>query len=56
MFINIATDKEGVVLMDDGILLSPKKNEIAPLAETQIDLETVIQNEVSQKEKTSIVY
>ena len=28
-----------------------KKNEIASFAETWIDLETVIQNEVSQKEK-----
>ena len=28
-----------------------KSNEIVPLAETQIDLETVIQSEVSQKEE-----
>ena len=34
-----------------GILLSHKRNEIVPFAETWRDLETVIQREVSQKEK-----
>ena len=29
-----------------------KRNKIVPFAETWIDLETVIQSEVSQKEKT----
>ena len=33
-----------------------KKNEIALFVEMQMDLETVIQSEVSQKEKTNTVY
>ena len=33
-----------------------KRNEIGSFVETWIDLETVIQSEVSQKEKTNIVY
>ena len=33
------------------ILLSIKKNEIMPFAETCMDLEIIIQSEVSQKEK-----
>ena len=32
-----------------------KRNKIVPLAETWTDLETVIQSEVSQKEKTNII-
>ena len=35
----------------NGILLSHKRNEIGSLVETWMDLETVIQSEVSQKEK-----
>ena len=35
----------------NGILLSHKKNEILPFATTWMDLETVIQSEVSQKKK-----
>ena len=34
--------------------LAIKRNEIVPYAETWMDLETVIQSEVSKKEKTSI--
>ena len=34
-----------------GILLSHKKNEVGSFVETWMDLETVIQSEVSQKEK-----
>ena len=49
-------DKEDVVHVYNGPLLSPKKkkkgNEIVPFAETWMDLETVIQSEISQKEKT----
>ena len=44
-------DKEDVVYTYNGILLSHKKNEIGSFVETWMDLETVIQSEVSQKEK-----
>ena len=35
----------------NGILLSHQRNEIMPFAVTLMDLETVIQSEVSQKDK-----
>ena len=35
----------------DGILLIHKKNEIMPVAATWMDLEVIILNEVSQKER-----
>ena len=35
----------------NGILLAIKRNEIVPFAETWMDLEIVIQSEISQKEK-----
>ena len=45
-------DKENVVHIYNGILLSQKKkNEIGSFVETWMDLETVIQSEVCQKEK-----
>ena len=44
-------DKEGVVHIYNGILLSQKRNEIESFVETWMDLETVIQSEGSQKEK-----
>ena len=44
-------DKEDVVHIYNGILLSHKMNEIESFVETWMDLETVIQSEVSQKEK-----
>ena len=43
-------DKEDVVHIYNGIL-AIKRNEIGSLVEMWMDLETVIQSEVSQKEK-----
>ena len=44
-------DKEVVVHIYNGILLSQKSNEIGSFVEMWMDLEFVIQSEVSQKEK-----
>ena len=55
MSIDRGVDKEDVVHIYNGILLAIKRNEIVPFAETWMDLEIVIQSEVSQKEKNSIV-
>ena len=44
-------DKEDVVHICNGILLSLKKNETMPFVSTQMDLEIIIPSEVSQKEK-----
>ena len=43
-------DKEDVVYIYNGIL-AIKRNKIGSFAETCMDLETVIQSEVNQKEK-----
>ena len=51
MSINRGIDKEDIIQIYNGILLSHKRNKIVPFAETQMDLETVKQTEVSQKEK-----
>ena len=51
MPINRRMDKEEVVHIYNGILLSHKKNKIESFVEKWMDLETVIQSEVSQKEK-----
>ena len=44
-------DKENVAHIYNGILLSRKKNEIELFVVRWMDLESVIQSEVSQKEK-----
>ena len=51
MSINRGMDKEDVVHIYNGILLSHKKNEIGSFVEMWMDLESVIQSEVNQKEK-----
>ena len=44
-------DKENVVHIYNGILLSLKKNETMPFASTWMDIEIIMPSEVSQKEK-----
>ena len=44
-------DKEDVVHIYSGILLSHKRHEIGSFAVMWVDLESVIQSELSQKEK-----
>ena len=51
MFIYRGMDKDNVVHIYNGILLSIKKNEIMPFAATWVDLEIIILSEVSQTEK-----
>ena len=50
MSISRAMDKEDVVHIYNGILLSQKRNEIVSFAGTWMDLESVIESEVSQKD------
>ena len=51
MSINRQMDKEEVVHIYNGILLSHKKNEIMPFVATWMELQIIILSEVSQKEK-----
>ena len=54
MSINRGVDKEYVVHIYNGVLLSHEKNGIGSFVEMWMDLETVIQSEVSQKEKKKL--
>ena len=47
-------DKEDMVRIYNGILLSHKKNEIMSFAMTWVDLESVVLNEVRQMKTNSI--
>ena len=51
MSINREMDKEDVVCVYSGILLCHKRNKTVPFAQMWMDLESVMQSEVSQKEK-----
>ena len=44
-------DKEDVVYIHNGILLSHKKDKILPFATTRMDLEGVMLSEINQVEK-----
>ena len=49
MSINRGTDKEDVVHIYNGILLSHKKNEIMPFVATEMDLAIIILSEVRER-------
>ena len=53
MSISTGMDKEDMVHIYNGILLSHKRNKTGSF--TELDLETVIQSEVSQKEKNKYI-
>ena len=44
-------DKEDMVLMYNGIVLSHEINEIKPVAATRVDLGTIILSDISQTQK-----
>ena len=48
-------DKEDVVHIYNGILLSHKKNERMPFAASWMELEIIILSEVSQKDKCHMI-
>ena len=47
-------DKEDVVHIYNGILLSHKKNDILPLAAMGMDLENIMLSEIDQKRTNTI--
>ena len=47
-------DKEDVGYIDNGILLSHKKDEILPFAATWMDLEGIMLSEISQREINTV--
>ena len=51
MSINGRMDKEDVVFIHDGILLSHDYDEIRPFVTTWIELEGIMLSEISQREK-----
>ena len=51
MSISRGMEKEDVVHVNNGILLSQKKEKVWSFVPMSMDLESVIQSEVSQKEK-----
>ena len=55
MSISGEMDKEDVVHICNGILLSHEKNEIMPLTATWMDLEIIILSELSQKDKYHMI-
>ena len=51
MSINRGMDKEGVVHIYNGMYSAIKRNEVGSFVEMWMDLQSVIQSEVSHKEK-----
>ena len=49
-------DKEDVVYIHNGILLSHKKNDILPFAATRMDLEDIMLSEMHQRKTKNVWY
>ena len=54
MSINREMDKENVVHLYSGMLLSQKRNKIGSFVEMWMNLEAVVQSQVGQKEKNTM--